>query len=152
MRIVMLKVQCDKPFEIKCSGLTEEQAKTCEGEINRLVNCPSLLNISDSDVKFMQNGREIKALYEICGDNLPDIFGAMDKAFIECKEEFKNLATIISFSGQFGDEPILEMIDNYFAHCSNDKILTDIPTEFGMYIKEYNNFSVKASVIIFAEE
>jgi hypothetical protein len=54
---VMLKGQWEKPLEIKCSGLTEEQAKTCELEINTLVNCPSLLNISDSDVKFMQSGR-----------------------------------------------------------------------------------------------
>jgi hypothetical protein len=91
-------------------------------------------------------------LYELCGDNLPDIFVAMDKAFIECKERYNNLATIISFSGQFGDEPIFELIDNYFAHCVKDKILTDIPTEFGMYVKEYSGFPVKASVIIFAED
>jgi hypothetical protein len=132
--------------------LTEEQAKTCEGEINTLVNVTGFINISDSDIKFMQNGRVIKALYELCGENLSDIFVAMDKAFIECKERYKNLATIISFSGQFGDEPIFGLIDNYFTHCVKDKILTDIPTEFGMYIKEYNNFSVKASVIIFVEE
>jgi hypothetical protein len=148
---VILNGRWDKPLEINCKGLTEDQAKTCEAEINTLVNCPSLLNISDSDVNFMQNGRVIKALYELCGDKLSDVFVAMDKAFVECKEKFKNLATIISFSGQFGDEPIFELIDDYFKHCVSDKILTDIPTEFGMYIKDYKNFSVKASLIIFAE-
>jgi hypothetical protein len=148
----MFNGRWDKPLEINCIGLTEEQAKTCEGEINTLVNGICLINLNDNHIKVMQNGRVIKALYELCGDNLSDIFVTMDKAFIECKERYKNLATIISFSGQFGDEPIFELIDNYFMHCVKDKILTDIPTEFGMYIKEYNNFSVKASVIIFAEE
>jgi hypothetical protein len=115
------------------------------------VNGEGLINISGNDVNFIGNGRVITALHKLCGNNLSDIFVGMDKAFIECKEKYKNLATIISFSGQFGNEPIFEMIDNYFTHCSNDKILTDIPTEFGMYIKKYNNFSVKATLIIFAE-
>jgi hypothetical protein len=148
---VIVQGRWEKPLEIQCVGLKAEQAKTCEEEINTLVNRPSLLNISDTDVEFVQKGRVIKALYEICGDSLLDIFDRMDRAFIECKGKYKNLATIISFSGQYGDEPIFSEICDYFAHCSDDKILTDIPTEFGEYVKEYKNFTCKTTIIIFAE-